>query len=316
MQKRRKRFLGACGFAAVMAITAVALAMPAPGVEAADTTIVVTVGDTPAASYVHFSSPQDQEIINKSPLKVKAVANEVSNVTYSLSCAKGNGEQFQEVIKTFSGSGTQEFDYDISSLNTSQADCTLRADATGADGGAVNDVVTFKYRSLYVEMKDEKAENGDPIADVRMSDDVYSLVVQVYDKNGNPVFVSKDGKEEPLTINRDQFNMDTLQLDVILPMAKYGAAAGEYDLVITAYGEDKKVVSMNTNHFTYDPGKSPVTPVDPDNPNGGDTPDVPGTGSVLGNLNISRVDYILTGLIAFSAVVAFAVYLAFRKNRR
>lgn len=316
MQKRRKRFLGACGFVAVMAMTAVAVATPAPEAEAksSESTISVTVGDTPTASYVHFVSPPDGTIVNQKTLTIKAVANEVSSVKYSLNCVKGNGEQFQEVIKTLGGAENQEFDFNIGGLDTSQADCTLRADATSNDGGTVSDVVTFKYRSLYVQIKDEKAENGDPITDVRMSDDVYSLVVQVYDKQGNPVFVTKDGKEEPLLIGRDQFNMDTLQLDVVLPMGKYGALAGEYDLVITAYGDDgKTVVSMNTNRFTYDPGK---TPVDPDDPDGGKTPEVPGTGSVLGDLNISRIDYILTGLIAFGAIVAFAIYLAFRKNRR
>lgn len=316
MQKRRKRFLGACGFVAVMAMTAVAVATPAPEAEAksSESTISVTVGDTPTASYVHFVSPPDGTIVNQKTLTIKAVANGVSSVKYSLNCVKGNGEQFQEVIKTLGGVENQEFDFNIGGLDTSQADCTLRADATSNDGGIVSDVVTFKYRSLYVQIKDEKAENGDPIADVRMSDDVYSLVVQVYDKQGNPVFITKDGKEEPLLIGRDQFNMDTLQLDVVLPMGKYGALAGEYDLVITAYGDDgKTVVSMNTNRFTYDPGKIPV---DPDDSDGGKTPEVPGTGSVLGDLNISRIDYILTGLIAFGAIVAFAIYLAFRKNRR
>lgn len=320
MQKRTKRFLGACGLVGVLAMIAVACALPTPDAMAkeSNTTITVTVNDGSPAPYVHFVSPADGSIINQKLLKVKATASNVASVGYSLSCTKANGEQFQETIKTLPGDQAQEFEYDISGLSTSQADCTLRADATASDGKVANDVTTFKYRSLYVEIKDETAENGDPIADVRMSDDVYLLMLQVYDKQGNPVFVTKDGKEEPLMIGRDQFNMDTLQLDVVLPMEKYGALAGEYDLVVVAYGQDgKTVVSMNTNRFTYDPGKAPVNPEDPDGDGSGTTvPDVPGTGSIFGDLNISRVDYILTGLIAFGIMVAFAIYLAFRKNRR
>ena len=67
-----------------------------------------------------------------------------------------------------------------------------------------------------------------------------------------------------------------------------------------AYDKNGNIISVKTTPVEYTPA----------------TPELPNTGSLVGGLNISRLDYIVTGLIAFALISGFAVYLALRKSRR
>lgn len=70
----------------------------------------------------------------------------------------------------------------------------------------------------------------------------------------------------------------------------------------------------------------PNEPDGPNNPNNPDrptepekpvTPETPDTGlNLFKDLNISRADYIITGLIAFGMVTAFAAFLMIRRSKR
>ena len=65
-----------------------------------------------------------------------------------------------------------------------------------------------------------------------------------------------------------------------------------------------------------DPGPGPGPNPGP-NPNPNPDPEVPDTGSNLfKDLNISNADYIVTGLLAFGFVTAFAIFLIVRRNKR
>ncbi len=80
------------------------------------------------------------------------------------------------------------------------------------------------------------------------------------------------------------------------------------------------------------PPYNPDNPDDPDNPDNPDDPNNPGgdkpgdsdkpttppdTGlNLFSDLNISSADYIVTGLVAFGLVTAFAVFLIIRRSRR
>lgn len=73
---------------------------------------------------------------------------------------------------------------------------------------------------------------------------------------------------------------------------------------------------------------NPDRPVGPDNPDKPDNPDQPDqpddpnkplppdTGSLFRDLNISRADYILTGVIAFGLITGFAIFLMIRRSKR
>lgn len=81
----------------------------------------------------------------------------------------------------------------------------------------------------------------------------------------------------------------------------------------------------NTPNVPIHPGgpDDPSNPDDPDNPNkpGGpddpNNPEAPDTGlNLFKDLNISRADYIVTGLVAFGLVTGFAIFLIVRRNKR
>ncbi len=78
----------------------------------------------------------------------------------------------------------------------------------------------------------------------------------------------------------------------------------------------------NTPNVPINPGRpdkpgNPDEPSNPDKPDGPDEPEAPDTGlNLFRDLNISRADYIITGLVAFGLVTGFAIFLIVRRNKR
>lgn len=321
MKRKTKRLLGVFGLAAVVAMTAVACALPTPEAYAEDTsansdvTIKVTVvGVGYSAALV---KPANDEVVKSNIVPVEYSFQRMKVVYTNLSCTSASRAATEQVVDTYeipegTEAGTRAFNMDLNAWGV-QADATCKVFLTGKsvdDKDLPQDPgVQFAYRAIKVDMGDKEEENngkpttdekGDPEVTIGVSEDVYSLLLQVYDASGNPVFVKGD-VEEPILVARDKFDLTNGSYKTNLPMSKYGAKSGWYELVAIAYGQDgKEVISMNTYRFYYD----------------ANTPNVPGTGTVMENLNISRSDYVATGLIAFGAVAVFGVYLVARRSRR
>lgn len=88
-----------------------------------------------------------------------------------------------------------------------------------------------------------------------------------------------------------------------MPFGDYNAKDGKYTAVVVARSADGNTISMirlDTNYAYVNPN----------------VPDTPDTGFTINNLNITRVDYLVTGLIVFGMVAGFALYLVRRKSRR
>lgn len=319
MKRKTKRVLGVFGLAAVMAMTAIAIALPSPEAHAeeqsnADVTIQVTV--VGPGSVTNLVKPTEGETVKSNIVPVEYTYQNMKSVSTNLVCTVAGGQKIEKVVDTRDmedpNSGKVNFNIDLNKEGIQpDADCTISLIGKSIDGTDIkNEGVAFQYRAVKVDMGDKDNtdgkpntdENGDPEVSIEIKDGVESILLQVYDMEGNPVFVNKDGVEEPILVTRDQFDLINNVYKLNLPMSKYGAKAGWYDLVVVAYaGDGKEVVSMNTYRFYYG---GPVTP------------NVPGTGTIMDNLNISRADYVVTGLIAFGSVAAFGVYLVARKSRR
>lgn len=323
MKRKTKRLLGVFGLVAVMVMTAIACALPTPEAYAedanttsSDVTIKVTV--VGVGSSATLVKPTNDEVVKTNIVPVEYNFQRMKVVYTNLSCTSTSRAAIEHVVDTYeipegTEVGTRTFDMDLNAWGV-QADATCKVFLTGKsvdDKDLPQDPgVAFAYRAMQVDMGDKDDENngkpttdekGDPEVSIGVSEDVYSLLLQVYDASGNPVFVNKDGVEEPILVARDKFDLTNGSYKTNLPMSKYGAKSGWYELVAIAYGQDgKEVISMNTYRFYYD----------------ANTPNVPGTGTVMENLNISRSDYVATGLIAFGAVAVFGVYLVARRSRR
>lgn len=227
---------------------------------------------------------------------------------------------------------------------------TTRAVAiNGNESNNNEDSVSFVYRSAYLlDFGGEYVSNGDPIMEVKWNSEVKSIYIEAFDENGKRVEIPSNTAEGdyyklPLVGNKDVVENEdgTYSLRFSLPLWEANAKAGNYTVAMLAYStetptEDGLVALATADNVKYqvkNPSKpTPSDPTDPNvpdgpnNPNNPDrptepekpvTPETPDTGlNLFKDLNISRADYIITGLIAFGMVTAFAAFLMIRRSKR
>ncbi len=333
MIKRKKQLLGAFGLGIALVTLAFGCIVPSQIDSAHATDIDINVTIQGPGSSVTIITPKDGAVVTDNVLSVTTSYSKISSLRHTLVCMKDGAQVVNEVVSDITSidpatNGRESFDKSLAAYDLGTAsDCTLKAIAVTANGGSTEDTVTFRYRALHVVMNDGVDVKGNPSATISANDQVTLVVAQVYDEQGNPVFV-KDGVQTDISIPSSMFDSNR-QYILNLPMSEYGAKAGKYSLVVLAYNSAGSNISQNTVEFNYVPKSvGPTDPDDPDNPDNPDNPDkptnpdkpgvpeVPGTGSILGDMNIARFDYILAGLIAFGAVAGFAVYLMARARRR
>lgn len=320
MQKTKKQLLGFAGLAAVGVMTAVACALPAAAAEdvppsaGGNTEVTITVRS--GVNNVSITSPADASVVTDPNVAVTYSYEETTNVKTYVEYKDSSNKIVRELVDNFTPTdsqvyGTRTINLDVTKYSAKEKDYKVIVVATDQYGGSKEDTITFSYRAMTAEVEEKPSSNGDPITNIRVNGEVQQILVSVYDKNGKPLFVNKDGKEVPLVLTRDDIDPVTGAITTILPFAEYNANDGQYTIVVSAYdgkSEDgAALISMITLAADY----ALIKPVDPNLP---ETP--PNTGFAIGDLNISRVDYLITGLIVFGTVAGFALYLVYRKSRR
>lgn len=325
MQKTKKQLLGLAGLAAVGAMTAVAIAMPSQvsaytegvtdkGSGSGDVNLNVTVRN--GLNQVIVKTPANNSATAKSIVPVVYTYEESANVVAKLIYTDETGKEVQVEVDNFTPTdiaGTHSFDIDLTKYGLQNREYKLQITATDERGGTKVDTVTFSYNAVVVDpeepskpgepLKPGESANGDPIINIEVSDEVDKVYVHVYDKNGKPVLVDKDGNEVVIVVDAKDVDPETGELKVKLPFEQYGVEDGEYKLVVIGKdknGNDVSVVEAELDYAFREP----------------EAPDTPNTGSLLDELNITRVDYIVTGVIVFGLVAGAALYLVGRKSRR
>ncbi len=316
MQKTKKQLLGFAGLAAVGVMTAVAYAMPAAAAEDVppsadgDVNISVTILRGKATGYL--MSPGDRVTVMEAG-DITYAYEEVSEVEVIVERQTKDG--YETVLKksydydpTTYGTGSVPMS-EISGFGNKKEDYKITLKFYDAQGQYANeDTSTFKYRFMKADMAKQPASNGDPILNVDINDAIDSVRVYIY--RGAEPLVDKDGKQVYVDLTRDDIDPTTGRITTTLPFAEYNANDGSYAIVVEAYEgtpDEGRLLSM----LTLDTEYKLIKPADPNLP---ETP--PNTGFVIGNLNISRIDYLITGLIVFGTVAGFALYLVHRKSRR
>lgn len=313
MRKTKKQLLGLAGLAAVGVMTAVACSLPAPDAAAeapesgttgtGDVNLNVTVRN--GVNDVKLIQPLDGMVTTDYLVNVEYSYEETEKVNTYIEYRDDNDKIVRKLVNTFvptETAGRNSFQLNLADYSVKDKDYKLSVESINNQGvPSAADTVSFSYRAVSTTPGESTAPNGDPTIDVEVNSEIDHFQVQVYDKNGDPVFVNKDGKEEPLIYGRDDIDPATGKIHIDLPFEKYGVQPGEYTGVIVGYDKNDNVLSMSTFNISYHPT----------------APDVPNAGTLMiGDLNISRLDYLLTGLIAFGAVAAFALFIAFRRHRR
>lgn len=298
MRKSQKQLLGLTGLAAVGLLTAIAYNLPASAAESQDVKVNVTIYERNLSATITY--PQSGSTVVNSDLTFQSTYAFASELEYFLDFKGLDGSiksHSWKVTNLPAENGTHSELIDLAAVGYGYGEYTLRMVTRGAAGNTIEDTVSFNYGA--VAASNAGADTvGNPIVDLETAPDTVTMGVQVYDADGKPQFVNADGQEVPFIVNKSDVDPDTGKLLATFPMDKYNLPGGAYTAVITAYNQDGDRLTAFTYPFEYKPVVK-----------------VPDTGA-LSNLNVTRLDYLLTGLIAFGSVSAFAFFLIAKKSRR
>lgn len=299
MHIAKKQLLGLGGLAFVVAMTAFACTLPTGAVETrGNTEIVVEVYDINANTVIH--KPQDGEVYSTPNIDFSETHSHAKTVKYYLTKYNTDGSiDWKKELTDYRITG-----YDVNGTTN----FTLDMDENGGTGRyvfsteliAINDIphydhVEFIYAGISADQDDVSTPAGKVDFRVNYTVGVKSLVYQVFDKDNNPV-------TDPFTTNTDDPDTGGY-MDLSIDLTDYNIKSGDYKIMIVGHaGLDGtgNAIGSALLTFTY------TAP---------DSPDVPNTGSILSALNISRADYLITGVVGFTAISIAALFIVARTKK-
>ncbi len=289
MEKTRKKILGFLCLIATIAITIVAASIPSANTSAGTNTYITlrVVGPTPDITITE--SPESiipsaiPIVINKNQA-VKFICDNVDSVNAGLIYTPFNNDPSaivsEQIFSSFENYEACEHTLNLDLSQYGYGNFLINIQGDG-DIGFDEDSVTFDYSSLAITAnQDEPGE--DPIVELFYDDEVVDkIIITVYDENGNVV----PGLEA--------IEVSSGTHEVELPFAENDVKSGNYIVKATPYDEDGNIVPNKA--------QDSLTYIAPDL-------EVPNTGGPLGMLNLSRSDYLMTGVIVFIAFGAVAIF--------
>ncbi len=310
MHIQKKQLLGFGGLALVAGITAVAYNLPTSATSAGgDVDVIVQVYNTNFETKI--DKPLDGDRYTKSVVNFKETHSKASKVNYYLTYYNEDGTETVYSLSEYdvdvdSGdpdSGVTQFTLDLNNYGGWGA-YKFTSVITSSDGRTSEDYVKFNFVSIDTPDDELTVDEDTTKVTINYAATVKILDLTIYDQDGKvvgdfPGYVVKN----PETGGSDIVPIDLSGLDL---------AKGKYTVKVTAYDTYDRAggaVGSVTVWFNYVP-ESPNVPVTPDAPN------VPDTGALLSSLNISKSDFLITGLIGFTAISVLALFVIKRTNKR
>ena len=326
MKRTHKKIFGLFGLVMVAIVTIFAAFLPSPGTLAADST--------------HVTDNISVEVVRNNPtIDIRGIQNdsvspdgrhtatisyrEVESITVKFTYTDPDGnvhvttlptkmiENVEgEIILSFN-TLTGECNFDgvpgqIAEGNYGYGDYLISVEGVGEAGEPVGPkTVSFSTEPIgdgsRIVKEEGAGEDGDDKyylevdydngegEEIPGSAEIDHLVVKIYDEDGNEVKIS------PLIIYAPDKRIE-------VPFAEIGD--GTYRFDITAFDKDGNVIGKDpaySFYYTYVGNHNEPIPV----------PNTADTGGMMGNLNISKTDYIITGLIVFGIVgISAAVFIS------
>ena len=308
MKKTQKKILGLSGLALVTAVTIYAAFLPNPDASAlssvTDTIIVRVIGDKPLAEII---SPASGSTFVSPDQVIKVNYEYAKDLDILLKYVDRDGVVHTKHIR--SGAVDEEtgsFMFDFSTLDDEFGfgEYTISVSGTGIDNTPIpGDSVSFLYVPVLASAAQD-SETGKTYLDLDYNPytegetgKVDSLEINIYDDEGNLV-----SSISPILV-------DAPEKRVELPFGEHDLKSGKYRVEITAFGKGKN--ELYTPHNTTADYNANL-PLDED-----ESSDiyVPDTGSLLNSLNISKVDYLITGAMFFCIVGVSAFVFILRKSK-
>lgn len=284
MERKQKRFFGLLGLFVLAAMTVVAAMMPSPGASAVGTTSMTdtlevrVVSNTPA---IEISSDVDNGKTSFPAFVIDIDYAYVEKVDIYQTYIGADGKPQEKVkIATYDELGNK-----IGSITDEQftlyeyGKYIITAEATASDGSATvpEDYITFEYLPVIASIS-ENTTTGD-----------YAVAIE---SHGDDVDLAEVYLDGTLVGTLDKDNLDK---PVVFSMAD--KPSGTYTITVVAKDAEGNVLYIPLT-LTIDYEAIEV-------PDAG-TPD---TGGLFKNANISKEDYLTTGVIVFFilGIVAFGV---------
>ncbi len=291
MEKRQKRFLGLLGLFAVAAMTIVAAIMPSPGASAIGTTSmtdnleVTVVSNTPV---VDIKSNIDGKETSFPSFTLDIDHAHVETIHIYQTYTDADGVTHEKIkIATYDELGDT-----VGSITNEKfplyeyGKYIISAEAIASDGSSTvpDDYVTFEYLPVIVTVEEDTTTGDYTVTVVSHGDDVDS--VEVYLEGVIVGTLDKDNLDKP----------------VVFSMAD--KPSGTYTITVVAKDADGNVLYIPlTITINYEAIEIPDA-------------GKPDTGGLFKNVEISKEDYLTTGVIIFFilGIVAFGVVAKGKKK--
>lgn len=301
MKKTKKRVLGLLGLILVIITTIFAAFLPGP--EASAEGGITSVTDTISVRVVG-SVP---DILNVKPINGSVfiypdqdLSFDYENVEYlTITIRYTDKDDVEHIIPLLEKDDPESFvDYIPGSYSTpldllaeDYGYGEYRVEIVGIGFNDVKDFETVEFALYPVVGEANEADDGKVYLDLQYdteNENINTIGINIYDENGNLVNVLS-----PITVN-------TPDMRVELPFAENNLPTGNYRIEITAYNaKGEALYKPYITYYYYE-----MIPV-------------PNTGALFSNLNISRTDYLVTGLIIFflAAILGIVFITKGRSNK-
>lgn len=301
MKKTKKRVLGLLGLVLVIITTIFAAFLPGP--EASAEGGITSVTDTISVRVVG-SVP---DVLNVKPINGSVfiypdqdLSFDYENVEYlTITIRYTDKDDVEHIIPLLEKDDPESFvDYIPGSYSTpldllaeDYGYGEYRVEIAGIGFNDVKDFETVEFALYPVMGEANEADDGKVYLDLQYdteNENINTIGINIYDENGNLVNVLS-----PITVN-------TPDMRVELPFAENNLPTGNCRIEITAYNaEGEALYKPYITYYYYE-----MIPV-------------PNTGALFSNLNISRTDYLVTGLIIFflAAILGIVFIVKGRSNK-
>ena len=300
MKIARKHALGLGCLAIVGAITAFAFTLPTGAVSVGGA-VEIMVEVYSSNSETVINKPQDGEIFSDSKITFSETHSHAKSVSYYLKklASDGSIEWKKEIedqrITGHDVNGTSTFVLDMNEWGGAGV-YVFESELVGDDSSVHTDHVQFTYATIQAENPVVSPTGATVTYRVNYTSGVKSLTYQIFDANNNAV-------SQPITVDTTNPE-DGGYMDIEIDLTNLNMDSGNYQILTIGHaGEDGSGQTIGSSLVKFD-YTSP------------DSPNVPDTGSLFTALNISRADYLITGVAGFTAISIAALFIILKSKKR
>ena len=299
MKKTKKRILGLLGLALVAVITVFAVFLPEPGASAADgvkeITDIVEVRVVGKDPLVEILSPEDKEEVTQQKIdfSFEYFNSEYINIEMEYTDASGDTSKYPLEIENDGFVDYKEGIYEKTldllegEYGRGYGKYKITVTAKGYDGAVNIKSIEFYFYPVTGEI--DESDDGLTYLDLnydKNNEKIDTIKINIYDENGYLV-----GVMSPIAVKVPGARVE-------LPFSENKMPTGNYKITISAYNSVGELLYGRPYVLYYYYEAIPV----------------PDTGSFFSNLNISKTDYLITGLLVFFSAAGLGIVFA-TKNR-